>query len=201
MTREEIIQSFPREQIADVSAMKVIMYISIILVGLSAILLMRVYKKRFKNENRQVLFFSLLSGFLVLSFLLFSVSTAYVIKGENPFVRDTRSALINEWYNGKFKTYVEGLETKKVPIYDYTLTGEGNLTIMLETDDNKKIYSGITDFGYYESDDSRYKGYVLVKDLGNLEDFPADSQIQQKHRTIEISSVFLRVGSGSRSGE
>ncbi|WP_338709194.1 hypothetical protein [Paenibacillus amylolyticus] len=103
---------------------------------------------------------------------------------ELPEIRET-------WVKEMFNPYVESLEKVKISILQSKWNEEGAIDVLLDTNKYKKNLNGITDFQYYESTDPNDEGYIYIKDLGNIEDFPKDFSIKMSYGSTLIDSVHI----------
>lgn len=182
MTREEVIKEFPKDVPID-------NYMLVIVLGFLGIILIlfsiRVFDEHVLGKKMSKVIWSILSIGIVLA--LFSITT-YV---SFAWIDHKYPELKAEWKHNIFTSYYEGLEEIKVPIFQTNWNNEGKVNVILDTDTYPKTFSGIRDFQHYVTDDLNDKGYVLLKDLGNINDFPLDSGVRNKYNSIELVDIFL----------
>lgn len=95
------------------------------------------------------------------------------------------------WVKETFTPYLDSLEKIRVPIFQKRWNEQGEIDILLDTNEHKKNFNGITDFQYYESTNPNDLGYVYIKDIGNLDDFPEQANISLYYDRYLLDSVFL----------
>lgn len=181
MTRQEIIDAFPKERSYDEIA-----YIFIIITAF--IFIMYSIHRLLSSQNdksTKILIWSILSiaGGVVL------ISITQVIQMNN--YNESYPELKQAWKQDSFLPYLQSLDEIKVPIFQSKWNNEGKLDLILDTDKYKKTLTGIQNFDFYNSSNPDDKGYVLIKDLGNLDDFPVSSDVKYYYTSILHVGTWL----------
>lgn len=182
MTREEVISAFPVTSDLEIGLYGYLVPLAVILIIGSVIF-------RLEKKNRislgAVIGSSIIALTTIVSFATFLAPQFSSMSGNNH----------DQWYNEVFTPYVENLPHKKVSIIDKMWTDEAKISVILDVTAKRKIYSGNTDFSFYEPTSPTDQGYAVIRDLGDLNDFPEESfyllRSHNKINRIEILELYL----------
>lgn len=179
MTREEVISAFPVTKDLEIG-------IYAYLIPLAVILIIGSFIFHIEKKNRLSLGTAIGSSIIGMTIIIaFASALAPHLSCMNGEKRD-------QWYAEIFTPYIENLEEKKVSIIDKMWTEEARLSVILDVTAKRKIYSGYTDFSFYEPSDPEDLGYAVIRDLGDLNDFPEEAfYLLRSHNRIEILELYL----------
>lgn len=181
MTRQEVIDAFPKDRSFDDIAYIFMIICAVIFLFYSIHRLVDGYN----NKRTKVYIWSLLS---ICSFLLlFSITQIIISNNYN----ERYPELKKTWIQESFLPYLKSLDEIKIPIFQSKWNNEGKLDIILDTDKYKKTLSGITDFEFYDTSNPNDKGYVIFKNLGNLDDFPVSSEVSYYYNSTLHVGTWL----------
>lgn len=179
MTREEVINAFPVSKDFDIGIYAYLLPLGVILIIVSVIFHI---EKKNRLSLGTAIGSSIIGMIIIVSFCITIPPPSPLMKGE-------------KWYDEIFTAYVENLEQKKVSIVDKMWTEEAKLSVILDVTAKRKIYSGHTEFSFYEPSDPEEQGYAVIRDLGDLNDFPDEAfhilRFHNKLNSIEILELYL----------
>lgn len=181
MTRQEVINAFPKDDLA-VSIFAGFLFIPAIVLIAYAIYGLVNY---FPGKKMKAMF----SVMITLGCALFVLAIVQIGVG----ISNTEKypELKKAWVQDVFLPYFESLEEIKIPIFQSKWNNKGNIDLILDTDTYKKTQSDIPDFEFYETTDPQDKGYIIIKDLGNVNDFPSESLISDIYEPVVLVDTFL----------
>ncbi|MFX3643361.1 MAG: hypothetical protein ACE3L7_32715 [Candidatus Pristimantibacillus sp.] len=179
MSREEVISAFPVTIDFDIGFYAYLLPLAVILIIGSGIF-------HIEKKNRLSLGVNIGSEIIGI-IIIISFATAFA-----PQLSSMNGEKRDQWYAEIFTPYIENLEQKKVSIIDKMWTEEARLSVILDVTAKRKIYSGYTDFSFYEPSDPEDLGYAVIRDLGDLNDFPEEAfYLLRSHNRIEILELYL----------
>ncbi|MFX3643536.1 MAG: hypothetical protein ACE3L7_33595 [Candidatus Pristimantibacillus sp.] len=181
MTRQEVINAFPKDRSYDDIAYIIMITISFLFISYSILRL--VMSQNYKKKR--ILNWSIL--FIAGGLFLFSITQVIQMNNYNESYPELKQA----WKHESFLPYLQSLDEIKVPIFQSKWNNEGKLDLILDTDKYKKTLTGIQNFDFYDSFNPDDKGYVLIKDLGNLDDFPVSSDVKYYYTSILHVGTWL----------